>query len=61
MSYFGVDATYATSMAVLRRILEQEVERQRYARRTILPKKPEMQDIAAINGIQRQNETVIAE
>ena len=27
MSYFGVDATYATSVAVLRRILSQEVAR----------------------------------
>lgn len=29
LSYFGVDATYAASIAVLRRILSQEVERQR--------------------------------
>ncbi|MFN8493228.1 MAG: hypothetical protein U0350_36865 [Caldilineaceae bacterium] len=29
LSYFGVDATYATSIAVLRRILHQEIERQR--------------------------------
>ena len=27
LSYFGVDATYATSIAVLRRILTQEVAR----------------------------------
>ena len=29
LSYFGVDATYATSVAVMRRILTAEVERQR--------------------------------
>lgn len=29
MSYFGVDATYATSIPVMRRILRQEIERQR--------------------------------
>jgi len=28
MSYFGVDGTYATSIAVLRRVLEQEIKRQ---------------------------------
>jgi hypothetical protein len=28
MSYFGVDATYATTIAVLRRILQQEIRRQ---------------------------------
>jgi hypothetical protein len=33
LSYFGVDATYATSVAVLRRILEQEVARQRKGRK----------------------------
>ena len=27
MSYFGVDATYAGSIAVMRRILEQEAKR----------------------------------
>jgi hypothetical protein len=27
LSYFGVDATYATSVAVMRRILRQEVNR----------------------------------
>ena len=31
LSYFGVDATYATSIAVLRRILQKEIERQRQA------------------------------
>ncbi|MCX6049818.1 MAG: hypothetical protein NT075_32365 [Chloroflexi bacterium] len=29
LSYYGVDATYATTIAVLRRILQQEIERQR--------------------------------
>ena len=29
LSYFGVDATYATSVAVMRRILTNEIERQR--------------------------------
>ncbi len=29
LSYFGVDATYATSLAVLRRIFQQEIQRQR--------------------------------
>lgn len=29
LSYFGVDATYATSLAVLRRIFKQEIQRQR--------------------------------
>jgi hypothetical protein len=32
LSYFGVDATYATSIAVLRRILRQEIARQRQVR-----------------------------
>ncbi len=29
LSYFGVDATYATSLAVMRRIFQQEIQRQR--------------------------------
>jgi hypothetical protein len=29
LSYFGVDATYATSLAVMRRIFKQEIQRQR--------------------------------
>ena len=29
LSYFGVDSTYATSLAVFKRILEKEVERQK--------------------------------
>ncbi len=29
MSYFGIDATYATSLPIMRRILRQEIERQR--------------------------------
>jgi hypothetical protein len=29
LSYFGMDATYAASVAVLRRVFSQEVERQR--------------------------------
>lgn len=33
LSYFGVDATYATTVAVLRRILQKEVERQRKGER----------------------------
>ena len=33
MSYFGVDATYATSIAVMRRILGQEVSRMRHLKR----------------------------
>lgn len=33
LSYFGMDATYAGSVAVLRRILTQEIERQRILRR----------------------------
>ncbi len=33
LSYFGVDATYATSVAVLRRILSQEIGRQRRLQR----------------------------
>ncbi|MBV7328268.1 hypothetical protein KFU94_08405 [Chloroflexi bacterium TSY] len=61
MSYFGVDATYATSIAVVRRILEQEVARQRHTRRMLLLKQPKAQDIATSNGVQHQNETVIVE
>jgi hypothetical protein len=33
LSYFGMDATYAASVAVLRRIFAQEIERQRLLRR----------------------------
>ena len=33
LSYFGMDATYAASVAVMRRILTQEIERQRNRRR----------------------------
>mgnify|MGYP005847802321 CR=1 FL=1 len=33
LSYFGMDATYAASVAVMRRILAQEIERQRSRRR----------------------------
>jgi hypothetical protein len=33
LSYFGMDATYAASVAVLRRVLSQEVERQRTLQR----------------------------
>jgi hypothetical protein len=36
LSYFGVDATYATSVAVLRRVLANEVVRMRMARHTAL-------------------------
>lgn len=36
LSYFGVDATYATSVAVLRRVLATEVVRMRMARHTVL-------------------------
>jgi len=32
LSYFGVDATYATSLAVMRRIFHQEIQRQRTLR-----------------------------
>jgi hypothetical protein len=38
MSYFGVDATYATSIPVVRRILQQEIERQRGKEQSALPK-----------------------
>ncbi|RIK33170.1 MAG: hypothetical protein DCC57_25285, partial [Chloroflexi bacterium] len=33
LSYFGVDATYAASIAVLRRVLKQEAARQRKLQR----------------------------
>jgi hypothetical protein len=36
MSYFGVDATYATSIPVMRRILQQEIERQRSKEQPVL-------------------------
>jgi hypothetical protein len=34
LSYFGMDATYAASVAVLRRVFAQEIERQRSLQRT---------------------------
>jgi len=46
LSYFGMDATYAASVAVLRRVFTQEVERQRKLQR------PELQNDLVITPIQ---------
>ena len=58
LSYYGVDATYATSIAVLRRILEQEVARLRQRRPDIanLADLPEV--TVGENGAQPVMETI---
>ncbi len=44
LSYFGMDATYAASVAVLRRVFMQEVERQRVLQRQRQSQKTKVQD-----------------
>jgi len=51
LSYFGVDATYATSIAVLRRLLAVEVDRLRQQQHTSLPIAPGV----AYNGAIRRS------
>ena len=46
MSYFGVDATYATSIAVLRRILQQEILRQS-RRQSLVPSQRAQEPVSA--------------
>jgi hypothetical protein len=53
MSYFGVDATYATSVPIVRRILQQEIARQRQRAGNHYPHRQTLVEAAQETGVSR--------